>query len=325
MPETSRDNGRTGRPGEWLATISLLGDIARVRLLRLVEQAELGVGELATASQLPQSTVSRHLKALLEYGWIVKRVEGTASFYRLLPQALDPDLRRLWETTRDRVASSPVLIDDTSRLEQVLGARRGDSQAFFGRIGGEWHEMRHELFGTGFGAEALLGLIDPGWVVADLGCGTGDVAERLDPLVGRVIAVDREPAMIEACRKRLGEHRGIRFVEADLVDLPIEDQTVDAAVVMLVLHHVADPTGVLAEASRILRPDGRLMVVDMVLHERDEYRHDMGHKHLGFEESVVRGWAKDAGFDRTTWRRLPPNPRAKGPGLFAAGFFKPGA
>lgn len=322
MTETSRDQTPVERPAEWLATLSLLGDVARVRLLRLVEQAELGVGELAIAAQLPQSTVSRHLKALHEHGWIVKRIEGTASFYRLLPQALDADLGRLWETTRGRVASSPVFTDDATRLRQVLASRRTDSQAFFGRIGGEWHEMRHELFGTGFGPEAMLGLLDPDSVIADLGCGTGDAAERLSPLVRKVIAVDREPAMLEACRKRLGDRDGIEFVRADLVDLPLEDASIDAAVIMLVLHHVDDPIGILHESARVLRPGGRVLVVDMVRHERDEYRHDMGHRHLGFDEADVRGWAKPAGFARTTWRRLPPKAGARGPGLFAAGLFK---
>lgn len=324
MATNSSDSPRVERPAEWLATLAQLGDVVRVRLLRLLEQAELGVGELATAAQLPQSTVSRHLKALHEHGWIVRRVEGTANFYRLLPQALDADLRRLWETTRDRVVESPGFADDTARLEQVLAARRSDSQAFFGRVGGEWHEMRHELFGTGFGADAMLGLMDPDWIVADLGCGTGDAAERLSSVVREVIAVDREPAMLEACRRRLADRSGIRFVEADLLSLPLEDASIDAAVVMLVLHHVNDPVAVLAETARVLRPGGRVLVVDMVSHERDEYRHDMGHQHLGFDESVVRSWMAPAGFDRVTWRRLPPSTQGKGPGLFAAGLFKAG-
>ena len=324
MSETFPDQGPSERPAEWLETLSLLGDVARVRLLRLVEQAELGVGELAIAAQLPQSTVSRHLKALHEHGWIIKRVEGTASFYRLLPKALDADLRQLWETTRDRVIASPVFTDDANRLKQVLASRRGDSQAFFGRIGGEWHEMRRELFGTGFGPEAMLGLFDPDWVVADLGCGTGDVSQRLAPIVREVIAIDREPAMLDACRKRLGKADGIQFIEADLTALPLEDGSLDAAVIMLVLHHIAEPLKVMVETSRVLKPGGRALIVDMVGHERDDYRHDMGHQHLGFNEQMVRGWAAPAGFDRSTWRRLPSSPEGKGPGLFAAGFFKSG-
>lgn len=317
MTERRRD----GRPDEWLQALAQLGDLARVRLLRLVEQAELGVGvgELATAAQLPQSTVSRHLKALQEHGWIVKRLEGTSSYYRLR-QELDPDLRSLWRTTRDRVAEGPAFADDAARLAEVLANRRTDSQAFFGRIGGEWHELRRDLFGTGFGAEAMLGLLDPDWIVADLGCGTGDAAERLAPLVREVVAVDREPAMLEALARRLGDRSNIRVVEGDLHALPLEDASLDAAVIMLVLHHLGDPVAVLGEVARVLRPGGRLLVVDMVDHDRDAFQHDMGHVHLGFDEATVRGWASPAGFDHCTWTRLRPDPNGKGPGLFAAGF-----
>jgi len=316
-----KERRRDARPDSWLQALAQLGDLARVRLLRLVEQAELGVGvgELATAAQLPQSTVSRHLKALQEHGWIVKRHEGTASYYRLRLE-LDPDLHRLWETTRDRVAEAAIFADDAARLAEVLASRRTDSQAFFGRIGGEWHELRRELFGTGFGSEALLGLLDPEWVVADLGCGTGDVAERLAPMVREVVAVDREPAMLDALRRRLGDRTNIRVVEGDLLSLPLESDTLDAAVVMLVLHHLPDPVAVLRETARVLRPGGRALVVDMVDHDRDAYRHDMGHVHLGFDESTVRGWCEPAGFDHCVWRRLRPDPQGKGPGLFAAGF-----
>jgi len=317
------DSPPTARPDEWLSNLAQLGDLARVRLLRLVERTELGVGELATAAQLPQSTVSRHLKALHEHGWIAKRSEGTASLYRLPADALDPDLRRLWETARDRLESSPVFLEDAMRLKEVLAGRRADSQAFFGRIGGEWHEVRHELFGTGFGADAMLSLLDPAWVVADLGCGTGDAAERLAPVVSEVIAVDREPAMLDASRRRLAEFRNIRFVEGDLLELPMESESVDAAVMMLVLHHLPEPSLAMTEAARVIRPGGILLVVDMVAHDRDTYQLTMGHEHLGFEESGIADLGERGGFTRSTWRRLRPMAGGKGPGLFAAALFKP--
>ncbi len=316
------DQKPTNRPDEWLANLTQLGDLARVRLLRLVERTELGVGELATAAQLPQSTVSRHLKALHDHGWIIKRSEGTASLYRLDEGSLDPDFRQLWETTRDRLAASPVFADDASRLKEVLGSRRSDSRAFFGRIGGEWHELRHELFGTGFGVEAMLGFLDPSWVVADLGCGTGDAAERLAPVVAEVIAVDREASMLDASKKRLREFDNIRFLQGDLMDLPLEAQSVDAAVMMLVLHHLPEPAKALLEAAKALRPGGVVLVVDMVAHDRETYRQTMGHEHLGFQEDEMRQMGRDAGFDRITWRRLRPVATGKGPGLFAAAFFK---
>ena len=140
----------------WLAT---LGDLARLRVLRLLDREELSVGELSRALQLPQSTVSRHLKLLHDGDWIGKRVEGTASFYRLLPQALEPGARQLWECTSGQLGMTPTLEEDDHRLNEVLAERATDTRAFFGRVGGEWDELRRELFGTAFTAEALVNLV----------------------------------------------------------------------------------------------------------------------------------------------------------------------
>lgn len=301
--------------------IAQLGDSARVRMLRLLELEELGVGELASIVQLPQSTVSRHLKALHDHRWIQKRSEGTASLYRVQLEALDPDQKQLWETTRSRLGSNSALSEDEVRLHEVVGNRRIDSRAFFGRVGGEWQEVRTELFGIGFGADALLSLLDPTWVIADLGCGTGDVARRLAPVLDRVIAIDREPSMLTACRKRLKDLDNVEIMQGDLESLPLESGSLDAAVIMLVMHHMEDPIAIVREAHRVIRKGGVLLVVDMVAHHREDYRFTMGHEHLGFDETDVQSWLNSTDFLHMRYRRLPPQPEGKGPGLFVASLF----
>lgn len=301
--------------------IAQLGDSARVRMLRLLELEELGVGELASIVQLPQSTVSRHLKALHDHRWIQKRSEGTASLYRLQLEVLEPDQKQLWETTRSRLGSNSVLSEDEVRLQEVVANRRIDSRAYFGRVGGEWQEVRTELFGNGFGADALLSLVDPKWIVADLGCGTGDVARRLAPVLDRVIAIDREPSMLKACRKRLKDLENVEIIQGDLESLPLESNSLDAAVIMLVMHHMEDPVAIVREAHRVIRKGGVLLVVDMVAHDRDDYRFTMGHAHLGFDEQDVQSWLNSTNFSNMRYRRLPPQPEGKGPGLFVASLF----
>ena len=310
------------RAMDWLAIIAQLGDFARVRMLRLLEEQELGVGELARIVQLPQSTVSRHLKALHDHNWIVKRSEGTASLYRLHRESLEDDQLQIWETTSSRIKDNPSLVDDHLRLQEVVASRRVDTRDFFGKIGGEWHDIRRDLFGTGFGFQALLGMLNPDLNVADLGCGTGDVSVLLAPVVSNVCAVDREPAMLEACKKRLKEYSNVECVQADLTSLPFDDETFDAAVIMLVLHHMSNPVDVIAEAGRSIRPGGVLLVVDMVDHDRDDYRVTMGHEHLGFSEEELQSWADTAGFRQMRYRRMRPHTEGRGPGLFAAALFK---
>lgn len=295
-----------------------LGDVTRLRILALVEDEELGVGEIARIVQLPQSTVSRHLKLLFENGWIVKRTVGTASLYRLVEDQLESSALGLWHFTREQLQENAAFADDRHRMREVLAARQTDSKAFFGRIGGEWDELRRELFGRDFSADALLALLPPEMIVADVGCGTGDAAAHLVTTVGRVIAIDRERAMLEAARKRLTDHANVEFREGDLHRLPLDDASVDAVTVFLVMHHVHDPVVAVKEAARVLRPEGVMLIVDMVDHDREVYRHTMGHVHLGFHEGDIRAWGEAAGLRRVTYRRLRPDTGSKGPGLFVA-------
>ncbi|MHC4415083.1 MAG: ArsR/SmtB family transcription factor [Planctomycetota bacterium] len=299
----------------WLATLS---DMGRLRLLHLLERQELSVGELAKVLQLPQSTVSRHLKLLYEGGWITKRSEGTASLYRMDADALSPNARQLWSLAHRELGPSPTFEEDDRRTTEVLAERPADSKAFFGRIWGEWDRLRQELFGEAFTGQALLSLLEPDWVVADLGCGTGAAAECLAPVVGRIIAVDREPAMLEAARSRLARFENIEFLQGELAELSIDDEQVDAALVILVMVCIQRPDHAMREVGRILRPGGVAMIVDMVSHGRESYRHTMGHCHLGFDEEQVEAWAKAAGLADVRYRRLRPDTASKGPGLFVA-------
>lgn len=312
------------RPAMPLADqLAALADSVRLRLMRLLEAGELSVGEIGRVLQVPQSTASRHLKALADAGWVGRRNEGPATYYRLVLDDLPANLRAVWIAARDTAATAAQIGEDRLRLEAVLADRRTDSESFFGRVGGEWDPMRRQLFGDRFTPAALMGFMPRGWVVADLGCGTGDAAELLAPVVKRVIAVDQNEAMLSAARERLAGVKAVEFVRADLDKLPMRAGTLDAAVMVLVLHHIAEPVSVLSEAARCLKTpskggEGGLMVIDMVAHGRDEYRQTMGHKHLGFSEAALRRLMKEAGFQTTEYRDLPREPQAKGPGLFAA-------
>jgi ArsR family transcriptional regulator len=301
-----------------LDRLTTLGDIVRLRILRLLDQHELSVGELARALQAPQSTVSRHLKLLHEGGWVIKRSHRTASLYCMVEDALSDENRALWQTARAQLGDAPVFEEDDARIAEVLAERRADSESFFGRLGGEWDSHRRSLFGEQFTTEALLALVDPSWTIADLGCGTGDASEWLAPYVQRVIAVDREPAMLDAARKRLAGQANVEFRRGDLTALPIDDSELDAALVFLVLHHLREPAAAIRDIARTLRSGGVLLVVDMVPHDRESYRHTMGHKHLGFDAAEVSQWADAAQLRHVRYRRLHPSMSAAGPGLFVA-------
>ena len=161
-------------------------------------------------------------------------------------------------------------------------------------------------------------LLDPGWVIADLGCGTGMTTEQLAPVVRRVIAVDREPEMLNTARRRLERFDNVEYHQDDLAAVSIADGSVDAAIISLVMVYMSEPEAATRDVARILKPGGRAMVVDLVAHDREVYLHTMGHQHLGFDEAAVGRWAKEAGLSDVRYRRLRADTRAKGPGLFVA-------
>lgn len=301
-----------------LGPMSALADGLRSRILLLLDGRELTVTELCAVLRLPQSTLSRHLKTLADHGWVRSRREGTRRIYRIPAEGLDPTARHVWQLTRTHVATSPLARQDAVRLEEVLAAQRSRSREFFAGSAGSWDRLRDELFGSSFYLHAAAALIDPQWVVADLGCGTGRFAEVLAGAVRQVIAVDASEEMLEAARTRLAGYPGVDVRRGELESLPLDDASVDAAVAVLVLHHVAQPRAVLAEAHRVLRPGGRLMVVDMLPHDREQYRDEMGHVWLGFAEEETRRMLAECGFGGARIAALPSERQAKGPPLFSA-------
>ena len=294
-----------------------LSDPIRARLLLLLDRHELTVSELTAALQLPQSTVSRHLRLLAEDRWVVARADGTSHLYRLAGGQLEVSARRLWHLVREQMSATSAAAADAQRLRTVLAQRRTRFQEFFTRAAGNWDGIRTELFGARPDLGAALGFLDEEWTVGDLGCGTGQFAAVVAPFVRRVIAVDQSRAMLASARRRLAGLDNVELRPGELEALPVEDGELDAAALILVLHYAVDPSRTLAEARRALRPGGRLLVVDMIPHEHEEYRQQMGHLWQGFSADQLGGWLEEAGFKRCRYRLLPADPRAKGPGLFA--------
>jgi ubiquinone/menaquinone biosynthesis C-methylase UbiE/DNA-binding transcriptional ArsR family regulator len=297
--------------------MTALADPTRSRLLLALERNELTVNELQSVLQLPQSTISRHLKVLSAEGWVEARAEGTSRHYRIAADSLDSGTRRLWHVVRDELMHTSAAEQDARRAQAVLAARRTKSQQFFSTTAGQWDRVRLELFGRPADI-ALLGLLDERWQVADLGCGTGAIAQSIAPFVDRVIAVDESSAMLSAARKRLHGMDNVDIRNGRLEALPLADEEVDVALLFLVLHYAPDPARVVAEAARVVKPGGRLLILDMMPHDRHDLKQSMGHLWQGFASETLAEWAHDAGFEGLRYNVLPPDPEAKGPLLFAA-------
>ena len=272
--------------------------------------------------RLPQSTVSRHLKTLADGGWVTSRREATSRLYTVDAAALPDSAKGLWQVVRGQVGSAPGAAADARRLARVLDARRADLAGVLRRRGrrvgpAPRRAVRRVHAGQGAARAAR----------SRLGRGRPRLRHRPRRVAGRAV---RAPGHR---RRRLGgdARRGARTLVPDNVDLrqgtlealPIGDGEVDVALLVLVLHHVPDPARALAEAARVLRPGGRLVVVDMLPHDREDYRQHMGHVWLGFGEPQIVRLLHGARFEAARVVPLAPEASAEGPPLFLAAARQP--
>ena len=310
-------------PALLLDQLSALTDPIRVRLLILLENNELNVRELQDVLQLPQSTVSRHLKVLADEDWVASRAEGPSQLYRLSGPHEGSSRARLWDLVRDEMASTAAAKRDRTRVRPVLAERHRRSREFFDTGAGQWDRLREELFGARTELSAMLGLLDPSWVVGDLGAGTGAFAAAVAPFVSRVVAVDESAPMLAAARARLEGFDNVELRQGELELLPVREAELNLAALVLVLPFVPDPGRVLAEAAHALEAGGRILVLDLQPHERAHYSQQMGHLWHGFGQAQMMEWMTGAGLRDVRYVALSPVPDAKGPGLFVATATKP--
>jgi ArsR family transcriptional regulator len=305
------------RPEALLGWMDGLADPTRLRLLRVLEHQELGVVELCEILQLPQSTVSRHLKVLADQDWLENRRQGTANLYRMAP-GLQIAARKLWRLVREQTEGWATVLQDDLRLEVRLRARRDETERFFSGAAGDWNQLRAELYGATFGRRALFALLPPEWTVADLGCGTGELTFELAHHVRRVIGIDQSAAMLRAARRRTEGLANVALHRSELEAIAIEDGACDAAILVLVLAYVADVPPILSEVGRILRPGGALVLIDLMRHDDEDFCRRMGQARLGFDPTELRGLLATAGFDASRVAPLPPEPGARAPALLLA-------
>jgi ubiquinone/menaquinone biosynthesis C-methylase UbiE len=318
IPHIQMNGPKNSNPEALLAWMESLGDPVRLRMLRLLEAHELGVAELGDVLQLPQSTISRHLKILADQGWLRSRRVGTSHLSTLEVASLDATQQKLWTLASEQMNDWPSVSQDDLRLRSKLRERQDDSRRFFTGAAAEWDKLREQLYGIEFANAAMLALMPANYTVADLGCGTGHLLERLAPHTARAIGVDNTPAMLKGARKRTENFPNVEIRQGELEALPMKDGEVDAALMVLALSYVAEPRACVMEMARVIKRGGRAVIVDVTLHDREDFRVQMGQSRLGFHVEEMTQLLAAAGFVQVRISTLHPEPSVKGPALFLA-------
>jgi ArsR family transcriptional regulator len=254
------------------------------------------VTELTGILGLAQSGVSRHLGLLKEAGLVVEEKDGAFSYYRVSPAVREDDLWRLLDAQfTSAVTSGPVKADD-ARLQEVLRLRREN----FEHTGPDTRDGRQLVPGRSWAAwSRALGLLLPPLDVADLGCGEGYLTIEAARWARRVIGVDRAPGVLARAKALAGRKRinNITWKRGELEKLPLDDASIDVALLSQALHHAVDPAQTLAEVIRILRPDGRVLLLDLKAHDESWVKEKLGDQWLGFSEDQLRRLLTQAGFE----------------------------
>jgi ArsR family transcriptional regulator len=277
------------------ALLRLLGDETRLRLLRVLSREPLNVSELTAVLGVAQSGVSRHLGLLRDAGLVSEEKSGAFTRYQLAANGAQSKLWPWLTETFDRV--TPATKADDARLAEVRRVRK-ESFADPGRHG---DDRRQLVPGRSWAAWArALGLLLPELEVADLGCGEGYLTLESARWARRVTAVDRSREVLERGRELAARRKltNIAWKRGDIEDVPLPDRSVDLALLSQALHHAAEPARALAEAKRILRPGGRVLILDLRQHEEAWVRSKLGDTWLGFSEAALRSLLRDAGFAR---------------------------
>ena len=278
------------------ATLKLLSDPTRLRLLALLSQEELVVQELVAITGLQQSRVSNHLSLLKRARLVRDRREGSWSFHSLVPPAEDAALTPgLFDAVLRPYLASESGRADGDALERVREQRRQRSRLAHDALASRGVEIGHEFAYGSLRAEALAAIAPRTWTIADLGCGAGFLTEYLAPRSARVIAIDHAERMLATARERVMASN-VEFRSGDLEALPLADGEVDAAFANLVWHHVGDMDRAARELFRVLKDGGIAVVTDLLPHDQDWLRERMGDLRLGLRPEVVASALGRAGF-----------------------------
>lgn len=283
---------------ELLDIFRALADPTRLRVVALLREMELAIGELAVVLDQSQPRVSRHVRILAEAGVIERRREGSWVFLRVATDGPAVDLVARADKWVFSEGEALIIANDARRLAAVRAERVATAERYFAEHAAEWDAIRSRHVAESEVEAAMLAMMNGRGIghLLDIGTGTGRMAEIFAPAARRVTALDRSPEMLRIARTKLaGQTAPIDLVQGDFLNLPLDDASIDSIVIHQALHFAHEPDRVIAEAGRVLRGGGHLLIVDFAPHADEELRTLAAHARLGFSDTQIGSWFEAAG------------------------------
>ena len=275
-----------------------LADPTRLRVVALLREMELAIGELAAVLGQSQPRVSRHVRILVEAGIVDRRREGSWVFLRIAANGAVGEIIGQAEKWPFSAREALVIAHDARRLAAVREERAAAAARYFADHAAEWDAIRSRHIAESEVEAAMLAMMHNRRLghLLDIGTGTGRMAEIFAPTARRITALDRSPEMLRIARAKLaGQPVPIDLLQGDFLNLPLADASTDSIVIHQALHFAHEPDRVIAEAGRVLRGGGHLLIVDFAPHEDEDLRTLAAHARLGFSDAQIRGWFASAG------------------------------
>lgn len=285
-----------------------LADPSRLRIVQLLREMELSVGEIAQVLGQSQPRVSRHIKVLVDAGLALKRREGSSIFLTPAPSAFAVPLFNLLDAGSGAEGDHWTRADRV-RLAAVRADRAAGAERWFALNAGQWDKIRSLHVPEAEVETAMAEMLgsDLGRLV-DVGTGTGRILELLGPQASQAIGIDRSPEMLRIARAKLDGQKlsakPIELRQGDVTALQLDAGSADTITIHQVLHFLPAPASAIAECARLLADGGRLLIVDFASHEREELRLEHAHARLGFSDEQMAGWLSAAGLALTETRTL---------------------
>ncbi len=280
-----------------------LADPSRLRIVQLLREMELSVGEIAQVLGQSQPRVSRHIKVLVDAGLALKRREGSSIFLTCAPSALALPLFNLLDAAAGADGDHWTRADRV-RLAAVRADRSAAAERWFASHATEWDKIRSLHVPEGEVEAAMAEMLgDELGRLVDIGTGTGRIIELLGPAAAQAIGIDRSPEMLRLARAKL-DGLGYELRQGDINALQLTDGSADTITLHQVLHFLPAPASAIAECARLLSDDGALLIVDFAPHEREELRVDHAHARLGFSDEQIAGWLASSGLRLAETREL---------------------